>query len=94
MAKDNTYTIPAEYVDGDIIVTPTFISADNGGATTEKYALNFEKNLKINRADSQRKFGYVAFSTASNNIKQKINAVDPDLIYLDGTSKKIYVKSG
>lgn len=94
MAKDNTYTIPAEYVDGDIVVTPTFISADNGGATTEKYALNFEKNLKIKRNDSQRKFGYLAFSTASNNIKQKINAVDPDLVYLDGTSKKIYVKSG
>ncbi len=93
MAKDNTYTIPAEYVDGDIVITPTFVSVDNS-ETTEKYAVNFPKNLKINRSDSQRKFGYLAFSTASNNTKQKINAVDPDLIYLDGTSKKIYVKSG
>lgn len=94
MAKDNTYTIPAEYVDGDIIVTPTFISADNGGATTEKYAINFDKDLTINRPKKDRAFKSLSFNTTSSTITQKLNPTNDQLVYQDFSNKNIYVKDG
>lgn len=94
MAKDNTYTIPAEYVDGDIVITPTFISADNGGATTEKYAINFDKNLTINRPSKDRAFKSLSFNTTSSTITQKLNPTNDQLVYQDFSNKNIYVKDG
>uniref|UniRef100_UPI003FF15639 glycoside hydrolase family 16 protein n=1 Tax=Alloprevotella sp. TaxID=1872471 RepID=UPI003FF15639 len=94
MAKDNTYTIPAEYVDGDIVITPTFISADNGGATTEKYAINFDKDLTINRPSKDRAFKSLSFNTTSSTITQKLNPTNDQLVYQDFSNKNIYVKDG
>lgn len=94
MAKDNTYTIPAEYVDGDIVITPTFISADNGGATTEKYAINFDKDLTINRPSKDRAFNSLSFNTTSSTITQKLNPTNDQLVYQDFSNKNIYVKDG
>lgn len=91
MAKDNTYTIPAEYIDGDVRITPNFISTESGD-TEDKYALNFPKDLANPRND--RALNSVAFSTESNANKQKITIADPSTIYQDYTSRKIYVKSG
>lgn len=91
MAKDNTYTIPAEYVDGDIVITPTFVSADNG-ETTEKYALNFEKDLEINHAT--RLFNSLSFNTTTNSTAQKLVPTNKKLVYQDFSSKNIYVKDG
>lgn len=94
MAKDNTYTIPAEYVDGDIVITPTFISADNGGATTEKYAINFDKDLTINRPSKDRAFKSLSFNTTSSTITQKLTPTNDQLVYQDFSNKNIYVKDG
>lgn len=91
MAKDNTYTIPAEYIDGDVRITPDFISTESG-ETENKYGLNFPKDLAITRTD--RALNSVAFSTASNSNKQKITVANPSTVYQDFTSRKIYVKSG
>lgn len=91
MAKDNTYTIPAEYIDGDVRITPNFISTESG-ETEEKYGLNFPKDLAITRTD--RALNSVAFSTVSNSNKQKITITNPSTVYQDYTSRKIYVKSG
>lgn len=91
MVKDNTYTIPAEYIDGDVRITPDFISTESG-ETEDKYGLNFPKDLAITRTD--RALNSVAFSTASNSNKQKITIEDPSTVYQDFTSRKIYVKSG
>ncbi len=90
MAKDNTYTIPAEYIDGDVRITPNFISTESG-ETEEKYGLNFPKDLAITRTD--RALNSVAFSTVSNSNKQKITITNPSTVYQDYTSRKIYVKS-
>lgn len=94
MAKDNTYTIPAEYMDGDIVITPTFISADNGGAITEKYAINFDKDLTINRPSKDRAFNSLSFNTTSSTITQKLNPTNDQLVYQDFSNKNIYVKDG
>lgn len=92
MAKDNTYTIPAEYIDGDVRITPDFISTESGGTEDDKYGLNFPKDLAITRTD--RALNSVAFSTVSNSNKQKITITNPSTVYQDYTSRKIYVKSG
>lgn len=47
--RDNSYTIPAEYIDGDVILIPYF-SSDTGEATDD-YALNFDPSLTITRTD-------------------------------------------
>lgn len=92
MAKDNIYTIPAEYIDGDVRITPDFISTESGGTEDDKYGLNFPKDLAITRTD--RALNSVAFSTISNGNKQKITITNPSTVYQDYTSRKIYVKSG
>ena len=47
--KDNAYTIPAKYIDGDVIVIPYFSSDD--GEEADDYALNFDPTLEITRTD-------------------------------------------
>lgn len=94
MAKNNTFTIPAELVDGDVQVTPTFLSTESGGATTEKYAINFDKNLTINRPSKDRAFKSLSFNTTSSTITQKLNPTNDQLVYQDFSNKNIYVKDG
>lgn len=94
MAKNNTFTIPAELVDGDVQVTPTFLSTESGGATTEKYAINFDKDLTINRPKKDRAFKSLSFNTTSSTITQKLNPTNDQLVYQDFSNKNIYVKDG
>lgn len=90
MVKDNLYTIPAEYVDGDVMVTPEYVTDDAG--TKGQYALNFPKDLAITRSD--RALNSFAFSSASNSTKQRITITNPKTVYQDYTNRNIYVKSG
>lgn len=48
---DNQYTIPAEYVDGDVVVTPYFSSDQGSSETTEDYPRNFTDDLAVTRTD-------------------------------------------
>lgn len=86
--KDNTYTIPAKYVDGDVVITPEFVTEDT--ELGDKYALNFSKDLKNNRTDRQLKS--MSFNTAANTAKQTITIDDPTLVYQDQTKSSILVK--
>lgn len=93
MAKDNTLTIPAEYIDGDVRITPTFVSIK--GESTEKYALNFEKDLLIDRAPGQeRSLNSLSFNTTTHPNAQKILPTNKKLVYQDFTNRSIYVKRG
>lgn len=94
MAKNNTYTIPAELVDGDVCITPTFLTTESGGEATEKYALNFEKDLEINRPNNDRAFNSLSFNTTTNSTAQKLSSANKKLVYQDFSSKNIYVKDG
>lgn len=95
MAKDNTYTIPAEYVDGDVRITPTFISTESGGEeVNNKYALNFEKDLTINRPNGDRVFNSLSFTTATQPTAQKLLPTNNQLVYQDFSNRSIYVKDG
>lgn len=90
MVKDNIYTIPAEYIDGDVRITPTFVSIK--GESTEKYALNFDKSLKNTHASRYLK--EVSFNTTTQATAQKITPTNNKLVYQDFTNRNIYVKDG
>lgn len=90
MVKDNIYTIPAEYIDGDVRITPTFVSIK--GESTEKYALNFDKSLKNTYASRYLK--EVSFNTTTQATAQKITPTNNKLVYQDFTNRNIYVKDG
>lgn len=90
MAKDNTLTIPAEYIDGDVRITPTFVSIK--GESTEKYALNFGKDLQNSHAS--RYLNEVSFNTTTQATAQKITPTNKKLVYQDFTNRNIYVKDG
>lgn len=93
MVKDNTLTIPAEYIDGDVCITPTFVAIK--GESNEKYALNFEKDLLIDREPGQeRSLNSLSFNTTTHPNEQKILPTDKKLVYQDFTNRSIYVKSG
>lgn len=94
MAKDNIYTIPAEYIDGDVRITPNFISTESGG-TEEKYGLNFDKDLLIDREPGQeRSLNSLSFNTTTHPNEQKILPTNKKLVYQDFTNRSIYVKGG
>lgn len=86
--QDNTYTIPANFVDGDVLVTPEFVTIDT--ELEDKYLLNFPKELKNNRADRQLKS--IAFNTAANPTKQVVAISDPTFVYQDKTDYSVLVK--
>lgn len=90
MVKDNTLTIPAEYIDGDVRITPTFVSIK--GESTEKYALNFDKSLKNTHATRYLK--ELSFNTTTQATAQKITPTNNKLVYQDFTNRNIYVKDG
>lgn len=90
MVKDNIYTIPAEYIDGDVRITPTFVSIK--GESTEKYALNFDKSLENSHASRYLK--EVSFNTTTQATAQKITPTNRKLVYQDFTNRNIYVKDG
>lgn len=93
MVKDNTLTIPAEYIDGDVCITPTFVAIK--GEATEKYALNFDKDLLIDREPGQeRSLNSLSFNTTTHPNEQKILPTNKKLVYQDFTNRSIYVKGG
>lgn len=85
---NNTYTIPAKYVDGDVVITPEFVTEDT--PIKEAYELNFTKDLRNNRSDRQLKS--LNFTTASSAAKQIISIEDPTYVYQDKTTSSILVK--
>ncbi len=93
MVKDNTLTIPAEYIDGDVCITPTFVAIK--GESNEKYALNFDKDLLIDREPGQeRSLNSLSFNTTTHPNEQKILPTNKKLVYQDFTNRSIYVKGG
>lgn len=89
--QNNKYTIPAEWVDGDIRIYPYYTPVSAKG----NYALNFDKDLAIDRTGKDaRELSDVSFTTTSITTKQVVKVVDKTKVYQDCTSKKVYVRPG
>ncbi len=46
--RDNLFTIPAAYIDGDVSILPYFSSEQAGGDTTDDYPVNFDADTLMN----------------------------------------------
>ncbi len=90
MVKDGIYTIPAKYVDGDVRITPEYVTKKE----TEKgtYALNFDTTLAHNRSD--RRLKSIKISTTSHTNLENIYITDPTTVYQDYTKHHLYAKGG
>lgn len=92
--KDGKLTIPAEVIDGDVVLEPYFV---NPGTTTDTsrgdYPLNFTKELATTRTD--RKLNSVSFSaTTGGSTKLSITKAIGATVYCDMLSKQVSVVPG
>ena len=90
MVVDGLYTIPAKYMDGDVMITPEYVTIKE----TEKgdYALNFDKTLAHNRSD--RRLKSIKISTTSHTSLESLYITAPTTVYQDYTKHHLYAKGG
>lgn len=90
--KNGKFTIPAEYIDGDVAITPEF---KNPGITTgsgEDYPLNFTKDLTISRTD-RALTKFVVTSTHGGSTEVSVSS-SPKHVYQDRTAVMAKAKAG
>lgn len=84
---DNTYTIPAKYIDGDVRITPYFpAEGESTGDDEELYKRNFSDDLAVTRTD--RKLNSFTFTGSSTTTAQKVAvpSLSTNYVYRDLTN--------
>ncbi len=91
--QEGTFTISAEYIDGDVRLTPCFSKGSHPGETTEDYAVNFDKaTLESTNADRfLRNFRVSANEGGNTTISL---STDVNTVYRDMTHKEASVVPG
>lgn len=91
--KGNTFTIPAEYIDGDVTIEPYFVNPGETPEPGEDYSLNFSEDLTISRTD--RKLNSFTFkATQGGNTTVSISSAGTNYVYRDMTAKQVSVVPG
>jgi beta-glucanase (GH16 family) len=79
--KDNQLTLPAEIIDGDVIIEPYFINPGTGSSEAEgDYPLNFDEDQAVTRTD--RRINKLTFSATQGGTSS--------ITLTTTTSKKVY----
>lgn len=85
--KDNVFTIPADYVDGDVRITPFFPQEGTYEPVDEYYKRNFDDNLAVSRTDRR----LIGFSMKGTKIAAEQQVTVPmkgkNYVYRDLTSQ-------
>lgn len=92
LVRNNTYEIPAEYVDGDVEITPYFKST-TGEVTGDDYRLNFDKALTITRND-RRLNGFTMKAGANDSTVVRLSTEGDNLVYRNMLDTEVSVKPG
>lgn len=92
LVRDNTYEIPAEYIDGDVEITPYFKST-SGEVEGEDYRLNFDQSLAITRTD-RRLNGFTMKASANDSTIVNLSTEGANLVYRNMTDTEVSVKPG
>ena len=87
---DNTCTIPAKYIDGDVIVIPYFSSDD--GQTSDDYVLNFSEDLTISRTD--RKLNSFTMNATQGGESVVTLVTSPNKVYRKMLDNEVSVVPG
>ncbi len=88
--KDNTFTIPAKYIDGDVLITPYFpTDSGDSGDDEEVYKRNFTDELAVTRTD--RKLNSLTFTGSQTTASQKVTvpALSTNYVYRDLTNSSV-----
>jgi len=92
MFRDNRFTIPAEYIDGDVSIEPYFVNP-GGEVTDADYSLNFPADLTISRTD--RRLNSFTFTAAKGGTSAvTIPAGGANRVYRDLTARQVSVVPG
>lgn len=68
--KDNVYTIPAEYIDGDVRITPFFPQEGTVEIEDDYYPRNFDDKLEVTRTD--RRLNSFSFTGTKTTAAQQV----------------------
>lgn len=90
--RENKYTIPAEYMDGDVVIEPYFVDA-GAAPSGDEYALNFATDLAITR-DDRRLNNFTFAATQGGSSTVTLNAEGTNYVYRDMTNKQVSVVPG
>lgn len=91
--KDGKYTIPAEYIDGDVSIEPYFINSGAGSEGEEDYSLNFPTDLAISRTDRYLE-GVTFTATQGGTTTVSLPSGDTNYVYHDLTNCQVSVVPG
>lgn len=83
--RDNSFTIPGKYIDGDVRITPVFPSGAAARQDTD-YARNFPDDLASSRTDRKLNSISVTGSVSTSAQTVTVPALDDNLVYRDLTA--------
>lgn len=89
--KDNAYTLPGKYIDGEVMLIPYFVK-DEGNAGAN-YALNFDREATVKPADAVLN-GFTVEATQGGSTKVTVPASEKNLVYRDLMTKEVSVMPG
>lgn len=81
----NEYTIPADYVDGDVRVTPFFTPKSSGEDEGEDYARNFADDLYVERTDRHLNSFSVTGTKSTTEQTVTVASMDKNYVYRNQT---------
>lgn len=93
LIRDNVLTIPADFVDGDLWITPRFV-VDDGSHGGEAYALNFPADLTFGSGSYKRALSALTFTTSGNSHGQTVAVTDNTHVYQDLSDRGFFVRPG
>lgn len=68
LIRNNQLTIPAEMMDGDVLIEALFVEQKSNSSSSSDYALNFEKDLNANTANTLKSMRWATTNGKTKNI--------------------------
>ncbi|MBR5475716.1 MAG: glycoside hydrolase family 16 protein [Bacteroidaceae bacterium] len=92
LISGDTYEIPAEYMDGDVEITATFVKMADGVTDGKDYALSFDKNAESTAA--QKSISKVGFTVSKGQNGALTIADDVKSVYSNADDFELAVTPG
>ena len=90
--QNNTYTLPAEFINGDVTLTAVFAEKQTEGQVPGDYPLNFSPQLQLASPDNQ--LLNATFASGNSNVGTFTPISSNLLVYYDMTDTEAHVRSG
>ncbi len=91
--RENQFTIPAEYIDGDVRLTPVFCSGGSSGEAAEDYAVNFDREA-LETTNADRLLRSVKFTGTEGGATTISPSTSVNTVYRNMTNREVSVVPG